>query len=302
MGGGSAASQVKPAKHPQIDIGTLSKEEVSAEVRRRDLEDSKWEWKIPIRFFGRVVDENLTPIPGATIHFQWTDLSSHGTSDVGTSSDENGFFSLNDVEGKRLLVRVIKEGYYSSQQNRLSFEFANPFEETYHQPVQDKPVLFHLQKKGEGEGLVKKSVEILLPGDGSSAKVDFNTGKISSGGQLEVRASKPWPPRPMSPRYDWEVALAIGDGGFVEAREEFAFEPPETGYQNSFVVSMPAMAADWNVSANKTLYFVFGEPKKYGRLNFRTDGNSRYVFIDYVLNPSGSRNLEFDPAKEIKTR
>ena len=42
----------------------------------------------------------------------------------------------------------------------------------------------------------------------------------------------------------------------------------------------------------RPLRIEYGNPKKYGRLNLRTDGNSRYVFIDYVLNPSGSRNLE----------
>jgi hypothetical protein len=36
----------------------------------------------------------------------------------------------------------------------------------------------------------------------------------------------------------------------------------------------------------------YGNPKKYGRLTLRTDGASRYIFIDYFLNPSGSRNLE----------
>jgi hypothetical protein len=56
---------------------------------------------------------------------------------------------------------------------------------------------------------------------------------------------------------------------------------------------MPASAGDsWSVSAEKTLYFAFGEAKKYGRLHFRTDGASRYIFIDYVFNPSGSKNLE----------
>ena len=97
----------------------------------------------------------------------------------------------------------------------------------------------------------------------------------------------------MSPHYDWKVTLAIPDGGFVEAHEEFAFEAPETVYEPTFEINMPASLGDvWKVSAEKTLYFTYGNPKKYGRLNLRTDGNSRYVFIDYVLNPSGSRNLE----------
>jgi hypothetical protein len=280
-------------KYPQIQR-SLSKEEIAAEVRRRDAEDSKWEWKVPIRFFGRTVDETLSPVAGVNVHFQWTDLSTHGTTVLESTSDERGLFSLDNVQGKRLLVRINKEGYYTSdEQNRLSFEFANPFEEIYYQPTQDNPVLFHLRKRGTGQPLIAKSIEVILPGDGSSTKVNLATGKVSSGGQLQVQAWKPWPPRPMSPHYDWKVVFSIPNGGFVEAHEEFAFEAPETVYNEPFEVNMPASAGDaWRVSAEKTLYFAFGEPKKYGRLNFRTDGNSRYVFLEYVLNPSGSRNLE----------
>jgi hypothetical protein len=283
-----------PARYPQIDQRSLSKEEVAAEVRRRDAQDSKWEWKVPIRFVGRVVDETLSPVADAKIHFQWTDLSTHGTSEADETSDGGGLFSLDNVQGKRLLVRVRKSGYYSSDdQNRLSFEFANPFEEVYYQPSQDNPVLFHLRKKGEGAQLVKKSVEVVLQGEPSSASIDLTTGKVSSSGQLRIEGWKPWPPRPMLPHYDWKVVFSIPNGGFLDAPAEFAFEAPESGYKENFEVSMSANAGDaWKVSAEGTRYFTFGEPKKYGRLNFRTNGNSRYVFIDYVLNPSGSRNLE----------
>jgi Carboxypeptidase regulatory-like domain len=288
-----------PGQYLQIDVSTMSEKEVSAEVSRRDHEDSKWEWKVPIRFFGRVVDENLSPVAGAQIHFQWTDLSSRGTSESASTSNESGSFSLSNVQGKRLLVRVNKDGYYSSgEQNRLSFEFANPYEEIYHYATPDRPVIFHLRNKGPDQTLVKKSLEIVLPAN-SSKGVDFGSSG-SSFGHLEVEAWKPWPPKPISPHYDWKIVLKIPDGGFVETREEFTFEAPETGYSTSFEVDMPATAADWSVSTEKTLYFVCGEPKRYGRLNFRTSGNSRYIFMEYVLNPSGSRNLEYDPAKEVK--
>jgi hypothetical protein len=154
-------------------------------------------------------------------------------------------------------------------------------------------VLFHLRKKGAGVQLIKKSVEVMLPSDGSGASIDLTTGKLSQGGQMEIRAWKPWPPRPLSPHYDWKVLFTISDGGFIEAPTEFAFEAPEAIYSQPFEVNMSAKAGDaWRVSAEKTLYFAFGQPRKYGRLHFRTDGASRYVFLDYVFNPSGSNNLE----------
>jgi hypothetical protein len=280
--------------YPQISLRNQTKTEALKAWLQRIEHDKRAEWKTPIRFFGKVVDETSRPVADATIHFQWTDLSEGGTSHAQSMSDATGYFYLNGVRGKRLSVSVSKEDYYASQeQSYKSFEFSNPGEDIYYEPDPNNPILFHLRKKGEGATLVKKSIKVVLPGEGSSAKVDLTTGKVSSGGQLQVQAWKPWPPRPMSPHYDWKVTLTIQSGGFVEAHEEFAFEAPETVYNESFEVNMPATAGDaWRVSAEKTLYFVYGEPKKYGRLNFHTDGNSRYVFLDYVLNPSGSRNLE----------
>ena len=270
-------------QNEQITVESLSQAEIGAEVTRRDRPDPKWEWKVPIQFYGKVVDEN---------HFQWTDLS-HGNSEADSVPDGQGNFSLAGVQGKRLLVRVTKPGYYASNSNEGSFEFANPFEEIYYRPSNAKPVLFHLRKKGEGAQLIKKSIQVVLPGDGNGANVDFSTGKISASGQLEVHAWKPWPPRPLLPHYDWKVTFAVPDGGLVEAPEQFAHEAPEAGYKPSFEFDMPADAGDgWRIEVEKTFYFSYGQPRRFGRLNFRTDGHSRYIFINYVFNPSGSRNLE----------
>ncbi len=281
-------------QNEQIPTKSLSSDEVSAEVARRDRLDPKWEWKIPILFYGKVVDEASAPVPTASVHFQWTDLSGHGTSEAQILSDAHGDFSLNNVRGKRLSVRVTKPGYYSSDpRNRQSFEFANPFEEIHYQPDRTNPVVFYLRKKGEGAQLVKKTVEVALPGDGNGTNIDLVSGKISPNGELQIQAWKPWPPRPLSPHYDWKVLFTISDGGFIEAPAEFAFEAPGAVYSQPFEVNMPASAGSgWSVSAEKTLYFAFGQPQKYGRLHFRTDGASRYVFVDYVFNPTGSKNLE----------
>ncbi len=215
--------------------------------------DKEADWKVPIRFYGRVVDQDRQPVSGVTVHFQWTDLSKQGTSEADTE----------------------------------------PAEPNFYEPDAENPVLFSLRKKGEGAQLVKKTVEVALPGDGKGTNIDLVSGKISSTGELQIRAWKPWPPRPLSPHYDWKVLFTISDGGFIEAPTEFAFEAPEAVYSQPFELNMRASARDaWRVSAEKTLYFAFGQPRKYGRLHFRTDETSRYVFIDYVFNLFGSKNLE----------
>jgi hypothetical protein len=134
---------------------------------------------------------------------------------------------------------------------------------------------------------------MVLSGDGTPLKLDLLNGNISAEGQLEVQAWKPWPPRPMEPPYEWKIVLAMQGGGFVETREDFAFEAPETGYEDPYVIDMsPTLGSLWKVSAERSLYFVFGEPRKYGRMSLRTDGGSRYIFLDYVINQSGLRDVE----------
>ncbi|PYI91948.1 MAG: hypothetical protein DME97_12205 [Verrucomicrobia bacterium] len=284
----------------QIDPGSLNREELRVEVRRRDARDSKWEWKIPIKFYGKVVDETGQPIPGADVHFQWTDLSAKGTTDRQARSDAQGLFSLDNVSGKRLIARVNKPGYYASDsRNHFSFEYANPFEEIFQRANIHAPVLFYLRKQNPTADVISKSVEMVLPGDGTGTTVELLSGKISATGQLQVQAWKPWPPRPMSPAYKWKVMFVIPAGGFIETHEDFAFKAPEAGYQETYEIDMnPTLSSQWQVSAERSMYFTFGEPRKYGRLSLRTDGNSRYIFLDYVFNQSGSRNLE--PASKTR--
>ena len=278
----------------QISLKDKTHDEAMQVWWKRRERDQQADWKIPISFYGHIIDQNKQPVASARVHFQWTDLSRHGTSERETFSDNNGNFYLSGVQGKNLGVRITKEGYYTPNKAKAAaFEFADPGERNYYEPDPRNPVTFTLRKRGVGEPLLKKSAEVVLSGDGSSASLDLATGKTSATGQLQIRSWKPWPPRPMSPPYDWKVELTIPDGGFIETNEEFALEAPQQGYERVFEVSMPANAGNgWRLSAERTVYFSYGEPKMYGRLKLRTDGNSRYVFLDYVLNPTGSRNLE----------
>jgi hypothetical protein len=190
--------------------GSVNMEELRPEVRRRDRQDSKWEWKIPITFYGKVVDENGQPIATADVAFQWTNLSAKGTQGRQAQSDAQGLFSIDNVTGKRLVVRVSKLGYYASDsRNRFSFEYANPFEEIFHRPNPNNPVLFYLRKQRPAAHVASKSVEMVLSGDGTPLKLDLLSGKISPSGQVEVQAWKPWPPRPMEPPYEWKIVLTI---------------------------------------------------------------------------------------------
>ncbi len=112
------------------------------------MADPEYDWKQPINFYGKAVDENQQAVEGASVDFKWTDLSADGTSENHATSDKSGFFSMVNRKGKCLSVTVSKAGYYSSGDARkASFEYANPAEGLF-TPDVNTPVLFHLRKKG----------------------------------------------------------------------------------------------------------------------------------------------------------
>ncbi len=56
--------------------------------------DPKFEWKMPINFYGKIIDQSNQPVGGVEIVFQWTDLSDNGTTEQTVLSSADGRFSL----------------------------------------------------------------------------------------------------------------------------------------------------------------------------------------------------------------
>lgn len=290
----SAAYSSRPSGgiYTQIDIKSLSKQEIQSEVARRDAEDRKWQWKIPIRFYGKVVDEHLHPVSDAKAHFQWTDISQVGTSQTETVSDARGMFALNDARGKRLQVRILKDGYYTSAKDPISFEFANPYAEIFYTPNPEAPVIFHLRRKAGNDQVIIRSISPSIPyGEHRSTRIDLQSGRESPSGQLVVEVTRPASAQPLFP-FDWRITLSIPNGGLIEHEYEFPFEAPETGYKSTVEYSLHAESGMKGVAFEKKFYFIIGQPQNYGRLEIRATGTKQHIFIDYVLNPSGSRDLE----------
>lgn len=255
--------------------------------------DDVYEWKMPINFYGRVLNANELPIAGAKVHFQWSDISDSGASSTETVSDASGRFELTGKQGNGLTVRIAKDGYYTPRKiEPARFENARFWDVHYYEPNPSDPVLFHLRKKGEGEHLVHQRVKVRLSSPGVPTRFDlFNEGRISPQGQLEVAAvtnAERYPPRV----YDWWATVAVPAGGLLEFTEEFPFEAPEAGYVPRVEFKMPAAAPDWRPLLAKDYFIRFGNPPKYGRVEVNLDGASQSVILEYWVNPSGSPNLE----------
>lgn len=255
--------------------------------------DPKLEWKMPINFWGKVIDESNNPVADANMHFGWTDLSEKGTSDVDVRSDENGLFSLIERRGKRLSVSIRKEGYYGTVTARQSFEYAQP--DMRFVPDQNNPILFRLRKKGLGADLICDLRLFGFKTNGTPYYLDLIEGKIKATppGDLAVQFTRG--EQESSGKYDWSVTITVPNGGLLETNEEFMFFAPEGDYERSITIHHSADDVDWVSQVDKKFYIRSRNGSIYGRAEAKIIPkyqNSAAIDLDYCVNPSGSRNLE----------
>jgi hypothetical protein len=273
------------------------------EFYERTQLDRFHEWKRPIEFYGKVVDENGEPVRDAAITFTWNDLSLNGTSQFRTMSDDGGYFSLSGIQGKGLSVFITNERYYvSNTHNKFAFEYANPHEPHFHEPDPHNPVIFHLRSKGRAEALVVTKKSYKIPKDGSPVEVQLTTGTKAMGlsGQMRVECWTVDAQKDAFNRYDWKCRVSVPSGGLIESTREFDFEAPAQGYQTFDQIDMPQSSENWRSDVSKW-YFLKLPDGTYARLHFRIiAGGDHFFKIQSFVNPSGSRNLEYDPAVQPK--
>lgn len=108
---------------------------------------NEWAGKLdgPIEFYGKVVDENGSPLNGAsaTINCRFFPEKQFKTN---IYSDANGFFELQNLVGQGLMVNVRKDGYKevpgTNEHSFLYHGVANGF----HADA-NKPIIFRLRKR-----------------------------------------------------------------------------------------------------------------------------------------------------------
>jgi hypothetical protein len=255
------------------------------------------QYETPISFYGRVVDQDESPLAGASVVFGWvnTNFQQLGSS---TLSDGAGLFSLSGAQGKNLTVNVSKDGYYgSSRSNQTSFQFSDMSGNRTFTPDPASPVLFHLRMRGTGANLitsqygVKDYLGVVVPRNGTPVQVDLLSRKVGAGGQMVIAQLKP-PYQSWKQATEWTFRMAIPDGGFVEQDEEFPFQAPEAGYQPTIEFHFGSGETNWVTALQRQYYIAFGKPRRYGRLVVETTIEMEGARLTYAINPDGSRYLE----------
>ena len=270
--------------------------------RLQEIDTASDPWRTPIAFYGKVVDESNQPVAGVSVSFSCNDLSREGTSKYQTTSDGQGLFSLKGVKGKLLVLRLSKEGYYTSKRDNDSFDFAGDGRGIL---VLDptNPIVFHLQNRGHAEPLFVFNRSYRVARDGTPTGIDLTAGNVAGDqhAHLKVECWTDDVGKKPGQKYDWKCRISVPGGGLQLSTNEFSFYAPADGYKPFDEINMPASFEGWWQSDVERKYFVKLGDGKWGRVKFAMiAGGDHFCIIESYLNPSGSRNLEFDQSVQHK--
>jgi hypothetical protein len=261
------------------------------------------QFKASILFYGKVLDQDGEPVLGAGVAFRWNRINAASNAiESGTASmrtDVAGLFSLEGETGNQLSVSVSKPGYYFVHDGPTSFEYADPSMGLY-LPDPRHPTIFRLRKRGDAEPLMAGEKLFGFKPDGTQYYINLITGKKTTVPEgdwdVSVRISRSGPSGDR--KFDWSAVLEGSGGGLIETNGEFAFQAPELGYR-PLVVEHTTSDPSWQGAWKAQLFLKSRGGKIYSRLEaeITPDYNENAsMYLKYFVNPSGSRNLEFDPA------
>lgn len=282
------------------DVDEMSDRDDPAKVRRV-IESGN----VPIKFWGRVVDQDGVPLSGVRIAYMY---SIHHGNDQGvawiehemrkgeTRSDSDGSFSITDLTGHDLTIEsVTKTDYVYRKRSSLTYKYGGNMPESRFAPQRDNPVCIVMIHKDALESLIHMRGSLDVLGDGAAERWNLWSGEADASGELAI-TFKADPGVSASPAQlvSWSADLSVVGGGITEAPwGEGAYRAPESGY--SATVAYPRR--DQKQGVPRRGFYLQTADGKYGRLEVELspshDGRTARCFITSDMNPRpGSRNLE----------
>lgn len=265
---------------------------------RMEKTDPQFQWKMPIEFYGKVVDQFGQPVVNATVVLNWTAVG--GGKELRQTTGSDGKFALTGENGKRMTVDIMRQGYLPTRQSFQSFEYAEFFNELFHVPDLNQPVVFRMQKLMGTEPFYVYPFNGKTTPDGSALWLNVEQGTFARTGDLSFAVSLGQEKNRIGPEYV-VIVQAWNGAMLMPTSEEFPFLAPEEGYQST--LRLPQWASDSNYQKQTNLKFYVKLP------------GGRYAFVGVEVNviPGGdvvlngavrynekwSKNLEFDHGKWI---
>jgi hypothetical protein len=259
-------------------------------------------WKMPIEFYGKVVDQFGEPVANAEVVLNWTTvIGPIPDPKITIHSSADGRFEIKDIQGKGITVFVYRKGYNLTDEWTKNFEYADFFHEDFHVPDPNNPAVFRLHKIVDAEPFYAYPLHAKMTSGGPPLVINMETGKIESQGDLSFSLAIGTKTNRYGPEFS--VTLQGHKGaGIVFSDEEFLNKAPESGYQS--LVTVTKRADNPNYERLMVLHFYAKTGSgKYAAIgatvNLWNDPTKADFEAGIRLNPSGSRNLEYDQDKQI---
>jgi hypothetical protein len=272
------------------------------EQDKQDLANIAAAFSAPISLFGKVVDQNGVPVEGAKVFYSAA-VEYFGKSSTYTGvSDSSGSFSITGIKGAGVYVEVSKDGYDRiPDKSYANFGYGVP--SGRRPPSSSDPALFILRKKARADSLIAVDTDVAIPKNGTPVDISLQTGKaVPRGrGDLTVELWANDQEKDNERRYDWGFRVSVPGGGIMKRDpESMEFEAPGDGYEGIVEHTTSRGLTRWRDRFDDE-YFVKLGNGTFARMHFRiTTGGGHFASITSYLNPTpGSRNLEFDPNKQI---
>ena len=249
--------------------------------------------------YGKVVDQDGHPVAGVEVTGT-IELEPDDKPDLHykTQTDANGLFQFTGLHGAGLAVKVAKAGYEMDNMRGV-FEPSGQSSPT-------NRVVYTMWKLRGAEPMIHDSKFYGINPDGREFTRDLVQKKKIEGtnavGDMLVQIQRPATIKPKE-GFDWSLVITVTGGGVIEVTNaSYLYEAPESGYQQTYEVHMAAADPAWREQIEKTFYIKSRNGKVYGHfhVNIIPNYHDTSIFdMEAYVNPAGSRNLEFDPQKQI---
>jgi hypothetical protein len=290
--------KMKPPLHkvgsfiPQ-DEGELRMWQWAAAMEKADRNFAR---KMPIEFYGVVVDQYSNRVANATVLLSWA--ATWDSEKKTIQSDANGQFSVKGIRGRLLTPSVRKDGYRGGEKSRQTFNYSDFADSDIYIPDAANPVVFRLWKYENPEPMfLLTKYNVVLPVDDRVVWMDIENGaQIAETGQIGFSVLRE---NPTNLTAGFAITIQAAEKGGVKCTEpddELMFLAPENGYQPYIRIEQKAGMECWGVK--KQRFYLRTPSGKYaaisitvGQYNNPKRGSDLEALI--YFNPSGSRNLQY---------
>ena len=251
-----------------------------------------WIFDKSINLNGKVLDQNDAPVEGAEIALQVRDWQKVATQRSHT--DARGLFSVSSRGNSWIITDISKKGY--------EFDPASPEllanETDTFKANKKEPIIFRVRKKEPPTLVLLGEYGISFENGVQWYEVDLIKAKAKQKGYLarweskdlhiDVKATA----APSESGDEFTVTLEeLDPGSGIIALDHKLYAAPETGYQQTYQVTVPTGS-----TITKYLYVKARSGQVYTRLDTEFNATARglKMRVKSWTNPNGQRNVDFD--------